>query len=85
MIVSLYGKIFTYKVSDSQDTDDASSDQMIERLSVGGELCDPWNETSPYVLSSPLYSLFTLPIAVMVVVWVYMVLAVCLVSLSLLE
>ena len=55
MIVSLSGKILTDKMSDSQDTDDVSSNQMISRLSVGGELCDPWNETSLYVLSSPLY------------------------------
>ena len=45
--VSLSGYIITYKTSDIQEEIDFAStfyDQTIERMLVGGELCNPWTE-----------------------------------------
>ena len=42
---ALKGRIFTSKVSATQEVDDVASTQMLNRLSVGGEACDPQNET----------------------------------------
>lgn len=46
--ISVNGRIYTYQVSDTQDEDETAR-QFIDRILIGGELCDPWseNQTTP--------------------------------------
>ena len=39
--ISIVGRPFTNRVADTQDLDDESYDVTIDRIIVGGQLCDP--------------------------------------------
>jgi hypothetical protein len=45
MNISLNGRVFSYRVTDTQEIDDDFLyGQTVDRMIVGGEVCDPWLE-----------------------------------------
>ena len=51
--ITISGHIFSYLVSDTQEAnEDFTITQTVDRLLIGGQQCNPWNNDTetPYVL-----------------------------------